>query len=294
MIDWILFGESAKEFSEKARYGHVVAMKEPKDIEKDKLKPWILTVNSMSNFLIIGQSKDYGIWAFPSCHEFLNKTKTEKCTLHRIQDNDLVYQRIKAQRPYLKSNYIDKDKTKRIRTLKREMIDPVLNPGFTKIKIAQNEHCMTEKQKKKVRRKVLFEKNEFTEYLKNRTKIRTGINQLSSGNLKFQEKEFIKKHNIPAFDFPKIEKIEKPKSINKPKKGMIEMDPEEEIDFSYYKKIGKFIKLTQFLVNYKGKDKEKDEKEEENNPRSLHRPSNVIIRSVVKENNNPKSDFKKE
>lgn len=39
VVECILFGQTAIDFSKNAKYGYVVALLEPKDIEKEHLKP---------------------------------------------------------------------------------------------------------------------------------------------------------------------------------------------------------------------------------------------------------------
>ena len=206
MIDCILFGEVAIEFSKNAKYGYVVAMKQPVNIEKECTKPLCIKVKSLVDLLLIGKAKDYGIWEDPDWIEFLNVKKSKKCSLHLAKEQELVFQKIKAQRPCFRSDYVNSGRVKKIKNFEKRMLDPLLKSGFAGAKIEQNNEKMSSKEKRKNKRKVLFEKKELDEYLDNRRKIRTKANQLDAANLKWQETDFIKKHNMGEFIEVKIPK----------------------------------------------------------------------------------------
>jgi hypothetical protein len=113
--------------------------------------------------------------------------------LHIHKANDKVIQNIKAQRPYLRGNYINSEHVKKLRKLENDIQIRDTTIGFNKPKIVENEHLVTEEVKKKREKKVLFDKDALTKYLENRTKNRA--NGFELDNLQCKEREFIQKYS---------------------------------------------------------------------------------------------------
>lgn len=102
----------------------------------------------------------------------LNKGRDKKCLVHTEQEVELEFQTIKSQRPYLKSNYVDTVKAKKMKEMRNQMSLQETSVLFNKLRIQPNENLVSEKEVKKLKKKTLFEKNELQSYLLKRTKVR--------------------------------------------------------------------------------------------------------------------------
>ena len=216
---FILFNQAARDFSEQARYGDVVLIKEPALMNNSKDYEFKMTVNHPSKIMIIGQSKDYGTCSEQGCNQFLNINKHLKCVLHTEKENDLTFQNIKASRPYLRGNTIDANKVMRQDKMEKDIESNYTCRGFRKVE--ENHHTVNKSAKKKMEKQILFEKNQFNEYLVNRTRQKTGITMLD--NVKSREREYITQQHQPML-------------VNERKKKMnIDLDDDQEVNIDHYK-----------------------------------------------------------
>jgi len=145
----ILFGDAAQDFVSQAKYGYVVALLEPRNIEKESNKPWVLTVKDKTRLFIIGLAKDYGVCDDKLWAEFLNKSRHSKCLLHTHIHHDLVFQNIKSQRPNLRGNRIESEKIKKLHSIRKQMETRDIWLGFKQSSITEDDHMVPEKEKKK-------------------------------------------------------------------------------------------------------------------------------------------------
>ncbi|CAI2365622.1 unnamed protein product [Moneuplotes crassus] len=222
IVNCMLFGETAKKFSDEIFHGYVIIMKMPKNMESGKYIPVTLKVDNETNFMAVGVSRDYTICSEKDCLEFLNRQKSSKCKYHRMKEEDTHLQMIKSQRPFLRSNFVNSSRQKRIKGFENGLVKNQPQ-NFSKFKAPK----WDQKSKQKPKRKVLFQNDDFTNYIEKRKKKQLQTNALD--NLKTTEGEFMKKMHTPLY--------KEIKTLNEKSKVMLESSTPSEKTLDEYSKL---------------------------------------------------------
>lgn len=199
--DFILFGETAQIFSKNIKYGDLICILRPSVMEQKYNSHLCLSFNGPDQLLLIGKCSNYGICNSDKCSEFLNKNKHTKCVLHVEEDNDFSIKQIKAQRPNLRSSYVDSKKVAALRNHERKLEQQSKGYGFKRAKLEENDYMITPEQKQKLEKFHNMQETVFNKFVKKRNKKDSGVTILHK--VKCTERDYIERsHNI---EFDKVQ-----------------------------------------------------------------------------------------
>ncbi|CAI2364777.1 unnamed protein product [Moneuplotes crassus] len=228
--EFILFNKTAELFSKNVKYGDLIAILKPSLMDQRQNEGIVLSAKYSDQILVLGKCSNYGICQHYDCAQFMNTEKQKKCLLHKEEDNDMVYKKIKASRANLRSNFVDSQKIMSMRKHEKQMLQSS-GIGFKKGSLEMNEYMLTTETKKKLIQKKRDEKAKLKNYVEKRLKKDTPYSIL--GKVKCSEKTYMKnttgseveKCSVdPDFISNQMKKLE---SDKKPK--IMELDSDGEI-----------------------------------------------------------------